>query len=292
MSQTYTVDAYPLVAEAIAYLLEHRLEQPSLEDLSRGLGRSPWQLQRTFREWAGVSPKTFLGYLSLQHAKALLHERQTLLEASLNSGLSGSGRLHDLFVHIEAMTPGDYRRGARGLEIRWELMDSPFGPMLAAATPRGLCRLVFTEHPQAAVQELREEFPSPRILEAPLQQGEALRALLGTGSLPSGQLRLHLKGSPFQLKVWEALLKIPSGSVESYSGLAARLGQPRAARALGSAVAANPVACLIPCHRVIQASGIFGQYRWQASRKAALLGWESARRFGEAAPQTDLNSGS
>lgn len=292
MSQTYTADAYPLIAEAIGFLVEHHLEQPSLEELSRRLGRSPWQLQRTFRAWAGVSPKTFLGYLSLQHAKALLRERQTLLEASLDSGLSSPGRLHDLFVHIEAMTPGSYRRGARGLEIRYERTDSLFGPMLAAATPKGICRLVFADRPEAALAELRQEFPAAGFREAPLEQGKALRALLGTDSVPAEQLRLHLKASPFQLKVWEALLKIPAGSVESYSGLAARLGQPRAARALGSAVAANPVAYLIPCHRVIQASGIFGQYRWDASRKAAMLGWESLRRFGDPESEGPFGSGS
>lgn len=281
MAQMYSTDPYGLVAEAIGYLQTHHLEQPSLDTLAQALGRSPYQLQRTFQAWAGVSPKTFLRYLSLQHAKTLLQEGQTLLDTSLETGLSSPSRLHDLFVQLEAMTPGMYRRGAKGLDIRYQRLDSPFGPLLAAATPVGICRLVFTDHLQDALRELHAEFPGARFLETTLQEAPALRSAFVPGTSPSEPIRLHLKGSPFQRKVWEALLRIPSGHLESYSGLAQRIGQAGAARAIGSALAANPIAYLIPCHRVIQASGLFGQYHWDARRKAAILAWESAQRFGE-----------
>ncbi len=264
------------VAAAIEYLYDHAREQPELEDVAAHVHVSPMHLQRQFQQLAGVSPKKMLQHLSLENAKAVLAQQGSVLDAALEAGLSGSGRLHDLFVHIEGMTPGEYKSGAAGLVMAYDFYPSPFGEVLLAATDKGLCQMAFADDRETALHELRQEYPNATCTRAahPLHP----RALaIFTPEAPGTPIPLHLKGTPFQLKVWQALLKIPQGCLKSYGQLAADIGEPRAARAVGSAVGANPVAVLIPCHRVIRESGVIGQYRWQRGRKMALLAHELGR---------------
>ncbi|MCP2039696.1 AraC family transcriptional regulator of adaptative response/methylated-DNA-[protein]-cysteine methyltransferase [Neisseria sp. HSC-16F19] len=266
---------FTLVARAIEYLYDHFQEQPDLDAVAAQVHVSPQHLQRQFQALAGVSPKKMLQYLSIEHAKAVLQAQGSVQDAAYAAGLSGSGRLHDLFVSIEGMTPGEYKNGGAGLNIAYAFADSPFGEVLVAATDKGICRLAFADERDAALAALRAEFPQAVCRERahPLHQ----RALAVFGGGNPQTVPLHLKGTPFQLKVWQALLRIPAGALQSYGGIAAGLGQAKAARAVGSAVGSNPVAVLIPCHRVIRESGVIGQYRWQRGRKMALL----ARELGD-----------
>ena len=263
-------------AQAIDYIIRHYRQQPSLEQVAEQVHLSPSHLQRIFSRWAGVSPKKFQQYLSLSHAKRLFRTQEaTLFDAAHQTGLSGTGRLHDLFVHIEGMTPGEYKNAAGGLTIRYAFGQTLFGPVLTASTGKGLCFMGFADDPRQTLGELERLFPRASYLqeEDSIQQ-EALSALQPDHR--TGQLTLHLKGTGFQLKVWEALLSIPPGEVASYGELARRIGRPTACRAVGSAVGDNPVSLLIPCHRVIQSTGAIGGYHWGPDRKAALLGWEAA----------------
>ncbi len=271
-------NTFALITKAIEYLETHRSTQPSLEEISTHLETSPSHLQRLFTEWAGVSPKKFLQFLTLEHAKDLLTKGQiSLLDAALKSGLSGSGRLHDLFVTIEGMTPGEYKQGGAGLTINYSFQESLFGTVLLASTTKGLCYLAFADDRSSTLQELRDLFPNAKLQETfDIIQKEALTFFRRDWSdLP--KLKLHLKGTPFQLKVWTALLRIPSGQLCTYGTIASKINHPNAYRAVGTAVGQNPISFLIPCHRVIQASGILGNYHWGKDRKAAMIGWESAR---------------
>lgn len=261
------------VAAAIEYLYDHASEQPSLEAVAAQVHISPAHLQRQFQALAGISPKKMLQHLSLANAKAVLARQGSVQEAALAAGLSGSGRLHDLFVTLEGMTPGEYKTGGSGLALDYAFHPSPLGDVLLAATGKGICWLAFADDRATALGELQHEYPKATLR----QHGHPLhvRALSIFRCKPAGApLPLHLKGTPFQLKVWQALLTIPEGALQSYGQLAARIGQPSAARAVGSAVGANPVAVLIPCHRVIRESGVIGHYRWQRGRKLALLARE------------------
>jgi AraC family transcriptional regulator of adaptative response/methylated-DNA-[protein]-cysteine methyltransferase len=271
---------YSRVEAAIRYLAERAPAQPTLAEVAGAAGLSEAHFQRLFQRWAGVSPKRFLQVLTLDRAKGLLAESRNLLEVSHDVGLSGPGRLHDLFLALERMTPGEYKAQAAGLTIHWGVADTPFGPALFAALERGLCGLSFLQEddPEAAFQHLRERWPGARLEASPARiqaYAEALTARL-QGRLDQ-PLSLVLKGSPFQLKTWEALLRIPSGQSVTYGDLARLAGVPGASRAVGSALGRNPIACLIPCHRVIQASGAPGQYAWGAPRKQALLAFERVR---------------
>lgn len=271
-SKTFT-----LITKAIGYLEAHRSTQPSLEEIAHHLKTSPSHLQRIFTEWAGVSPKKFLQFLTLEHAKALLTQEQTsLLTTALRSGLSGPGRLHDLFVTIEGMTPGEYKQGGTGLTINYSFQQSLFGTILLASTTKGLCYLAFADDRPSTLQELRDLFPNAKLYEAvDAIQKEALSFFRRDWTdLPT--LKLHLKGTPFQLKVWQALLRIPTGQLSTYGTIANTINRPNAYRAVGTAVGQNPISFLIPCHRVIQASGVLGNYHWGKDRKAAMIGWESA----------------
>ena len=271
---------YSRVEQAIHYLENHAREQPGLAELAQHMGLSEFHFQRLFRQWAGITPKEFLQCLTLSHAKELLSESCSLLETSLELGLSGTGRLHDLFLNLEAMTPGEFKRAGAGLVIHWGIHATPFGEALFAITERGLCALNFLEEgPRArAVAELQARWPESTLLEASLQSEpfalEVASRMLGDARQP---LSLLLKGSPFQIKVWQALLAIPEGRAASYQGLARLAGSPNAARAVGSALAMNPIGYLIPCHRVIRATGAVGEYRWGNVRKRALLGVEGAK---------------
>ncbi|EYD77973.1 ADA regulatory protein / Methylated-DNA--protein-cysteine methyltransferase [Rubellimicrobium mesophilum DSM 19309] len=252
-----------------------RAEAPmSLEDLAGAMSMSPAHFQRLFSAWAGVSPKRYQQYLALGHAKALLRERRAVLEVADAVGLSGPSRLHDLFVRWEAMTPGSFAREGEGLTIRMGLFETPFGPAVAMGTEHGLCGLGFTaEQGEAAVRaDLRARWPRADFVEEP----DALRPWVEAAFGGEGA-RLHLIGAPFQIKVWEALLAIPSGQVVTYGEIAQVIGAPRAVRAVGTAVGRNPVSWLIPCHRALRTTGALGGYHWGLPVKRAMLAWESAR---------------
>ncbi|WP_371055634.1 methylated-DNA--[protein]-cysteine S-methyltransferase [Rhodosalinus sp. K401] len=265
---------YQLVRRAIAEI--DAAETPlSLDELAARMHMSPAHFQRVFSRWAGVSPKRFQQYLALGHAKTLLRERFTTLDAAHAAGLSGGGRLHDLFLRWEAMRPGDYARRGAGLSIRWGCFDSPFGEVLAMGTAHGLCGLAFTDETgrEAAFEDLSSRWPAARFAE----DADALRASVEAAFGGGGRAALHVLGAPFQIKVWEALLAVPSGHVTTYAEIARAIGSPRAVRAVGAAVGRNPVGWLIPCHRVIAGSGKLAGYHWGLPVKRAILAWESAR---------------
>ena len=300
MHQQQQID-YRRVERGIAYIAAHFRECPALEDVAAAAHVSPFHFQRMFTAWAGVSPKTFARYLSLDHArKALRDGGASLLGAALDSGLSGPGRLHDLFVSVEGMTPGEYARGGAGLAIRYGHADSLFGRLFIASTPRGICHMAFDDEGEdrgagdkgagdkdagdksAGIERVRRMFPAADIMpgDAALHD-DAAAALAGAMSGDwSGiePVRLHLRGSPFQIKVWEALLRIPPAALASYGDVASSIGRPDASRAVAGAIGANPVAVLIPCHRVIRTSGHPGGYAWGVARKQALMGCEAASR--------------
>jgi AraC family transcriptional regulator of adaptative response/methylated-DNA-[protein]-cysteine methyltransferase len=282
---------YARVEQAIRFLDANARRQPSLADVAAHVGLSEAHFQRLFTRWAGVSPKRFVQFQTVEHAKRLLRESRSVLDASWDAGLSGGGRLHDLFVAAEALTPGEYKQGGAGLEIAWGVHPTPFGDAFLAVTPRGVCALSFlpeSEERRAAVEraaaELAEEWPEATLrADASATRPQAARAF---APLSESRLARHdepaplgvvLKGTNFQLKVWRALLQVPAGAVTTYEELAAAAGAPNAVRAVGSAVARNAIAYLIPCHRVIRKTGAFGQYRWGPDRKRAMLVWESER---------------
>ena len=270
---------YAKVEKALRFLQQHAAQQPSLAEVAAEVGLSEFHFQRLFQRWAGVSPKRFLQYLTLQEAKRLLRESRSVLEASLEVGLSGTGRLHDLFLSLERMTPGEYKTKAAGLRLGWGVADTPFGPALFAGLERGLCGVDFLlgDGADGALARLRDRWPGARLEAVPAlarHHAEALAARLEGHPAPLG---LVLKGTPFQLQTWEALLRIPEGHALSYGDLATLGGTPGASRAVGTALGQNPIAVLIPCHRVIQATGACGDYRWGGARKQALLAFERAR---------------
>lgn len=269
---------YQRIAAAIEYLQVHYRDHPSLEVLARAAGLSPSHFQRLFSQWAGVSPKKFGQFLSVEHAKQILaQDGVSVLDAAYETGLSGAGRLHDLFVTIEGMTPGEFRRGGESLTITYCFGETPFGPIIAAATPKGLCHLAFSNSQDEALAALTERFPKAIYRQAQSIHTQAGLAFFQRDWTQLSKVKLHLKGTPFQLKVWESLLRIPEGQLTTYGALARRIGQPTASRAVGTAIGNNPVAVLIPCHRVIQSSGHFGGYRWGTTRKSALIGREAAK---------------
>ncbi|QOZ82142.1 MULTISPECIES: methylated-DNA--[protein]-cysteine S-methyltransferase [Chromobacterium] len=267
---------YGRIRDAIRYLVANAERQPELAELAGALHLSESRLQRLFTRWAGVSPKRFLQHLTCEAAKARL-SGQALLPLSHELGLSGGGRLHDLFVTLEAMTPGEYRNGGAGLEIEWSVEASRFGSVLVARTARGVCAAQFVADEMEAVAWLSRRWPKAALRHVP-GGGAAVAAAMFEPLRAEGQapLALRVQGSNFQIQVWRALLSIPYGGFASYGQIAATVGRPRAARAVGSAVGANPVAWLIPCHRVIRAEGALGEYRWGAERKVELIGWEGA----------------
>ncbi|MGV3539568.1 MAG: methylated-DNA--[protein]-cysteine S-methyltransferase [Rufibacter sp.] len=266
------------ISEAIAYIRQHYKQQPSLEEVAEKVHLSPFHFQRIFTDWAGVSPKKFLQYVSLAHAKQALKAKEaTLFEAATETGLSGTSRLHDLFINLEGMTPGEYKNGGANLTINYSFAYSPFGKILVASTPKGICHLAFVEEEQQALTTLQKQFPNARFTHASdMLQQDALGLFTHDWSNLQ-KVKLHLKGTDFQMKVWEALLQIPMGCLSTYGTISAQIDNPKASRAVGTAIGSNPVAFLIPCHRVIQASGLVGGYMWGPSRKLAMLGWEAAK---------------
>lgn len=270
-------NTYDRISDAIAFIRQHHLEQPNLSTIAQHVNLSDYHFQRLFTQWAGISPKRFLQYLTLDYAKSKITETQNLLELTTDSGLSSPGRLHDLFVALEAMSPGEYRAGGAGLPIRYGIHETPFGYCLIALTPRGICNIQFLQNAdeQTALQPLHTDWPQAKITPDQTETGKVCEQIFHTSH--SSPLTLHLKGTNFQIQVWQALLRIPLGELTTYQSLATVIGKPTAARAIGNAVGRNPIAYLIPCHRVIRGTGELGGYRWGCDRKAAMLGWEASQ---------------
>jgi AraC family transcriptional regulator, regulatory protein of adaptative response / methylated-DNA-[protein]-cysteine methyltransferase len=266
------------ISEAIEYLTKNFKHQPSLEQVAESIHLSPFHFQRLFSEWAGVSPKKFLQFITIDYAKNLLKEKNaTLFDAAAETGLSGTGRLHDLFINIEGMTPGEYKNAGAALSINYSYAESPFGNILVASTSKGICFMAFADDDEIAFSELKHLYPNAAYKQmVDGFQQNALNVFSQDWSRPE-QIKLHLKGTPFQLKVWETLLKIPPGSLATYKSVAKKINHPNALRAVGSAIGQNPIAYLIPCHRVIQSAGTFGNYHWGPFRKSAMIGWEAAK---------------
>jgi AraC family transcriptional regulator of adaptative response/methylated-DNA-[protein]-cysteine methyltransferase len=268
---------YARVEQAIRYIETNAHRQPDLNELSAHVGLSEYHFQRLFTRWAGISPKRFLQFITREHAKEILGSSANLLEATYASGLSGPGRLHDLFVQTEAVTPGEYKSKGVGLEIAYGFHPSPFGECLLALTSRGICFLAFVDDTHStALKDLAQAWPNARLSESQHQTAPVIKRIFFPGNAPA-PLHIHLRGTNFQIKVWEALLRLPPGRLTTYQALAEQLHSPAAARAVGNALALNPLAYVIPCHRVLQKTGLFGNYRYGSSRKKAILGWEMAR---------------
>ena len=270
---------YSRVEKAIAFLCDHQARQPELHELAAHLGMSESQTQRLFSRWAGISPKRFLQFLTVEHAKRRMRRTDDLLSLSLDSGLSGPGRLHDLFVTMEAMSPGEFRRAAAGMTIRYGIGETPFGSALIATTVRGICHLSFPAAGDLApwLAQWRHEWPMANFVHDSADAGKTLGSVFSRAPAATARgLSLWVSGSNFQVQVWRALLRVPFGGLLSYGQLAQLLGRPGAARSVGSALACNPVAYLIPCHRVLRATGDFGVYHWGSGRKMAICGWEAA----------------
>lgn len=268
------------IKKAIEYISENYKYQPSLDKISEHIHLSPFHFQRLFKEWAGVSPKRFLQYISIQHAKQILRETQaTLFDTAFEVGLSGTSRLHDLFINIEGMTPAEYKNEGSYLTINYSFALSPFGEIIVASTPKGICHMSFAEDHEEAIKNLTSIFPKANYQNsADGIQKNAIRIFnLDWESLD--KIKLHIKGSDFQIKVWQALLNIPMGQLSSYQNIANLIKSPKASRAVGNAVGQNPVAYLIPCHRIIQSTGALGDYHWGHIRKTSMIGWEAAKVY-------------
>jgi AraC family transcriptional regulator of adaptative response/methylated-DNA-[protein]-cysteine methyltransferase len=280
---TSQVEDYYRIEQAILYLDANYDRQPSLKEAAESVHLSEYHFQRLFTRWVGISPKRFLQYLTKEHAKKLLEHSETVLDATFSSGLSSPGRLHDLFITWEAVTPGEYKNRGEGITVAYGFHDTPFGECLLALTRRGICGLSFVQN--------GDRLLTRKGLERRWQKAQFIADQSGTADMAAeifsffdghgkGELPLHLMGSSFQLKVWEALLRVPSGMVVSYDDIALQIGLPGAARAVGNAVGRNPVPVVIPCHRVIRKTGEIGDYHWGSPRKKALLGWEMAKSQG------------
>jgi AraC family transcriptional regulator of adaptative response/methylated-DNA-[protein]-cysteine methyltransferase len=271
---------YHTIERALAYLEANRSEHPTLDEVANHIGLSPFYFQRLFSRWAGISPKRFLQFLTVGHARRCLAESRSVLETAFETGLSSPGRLHDLTVAVDAMTPGEIKSGGEGLSIAHAVVKSPFGPCFIGVTDRGVCWLAFPDEngESRCLGELEASFPGAELHDGP-DEITRWRDRIFVHSIVEEEapLPVLLSGTNFQIKVWEALLRVPAGGLCSYQDLAVSMGRPTATRAVASAVAANHVAYLIPCHRVIRAMGAFGQYRWGAARKQAIVGWEQAR---------------
>ena len=276
---TQEIINYNRIAEAIDYIKSNFKQQPDLDEVAKKIHLSPSHFQRMFTEWAGTSPKKFLQYISVEHAKNILKEdnNATLFDATFETGLSSTSRLHDLFINIEGMSPAEYKNGGKNLYINYSFAESPFGNLVVASTAKGICYMAFEDNEDKAFNDLKEKFPNAAFQQKldSIQQN-ALFIFQHDWSKLS-QIKLHLKGTDFQLKVWESLLKIPMGKLSTYGEVARQVGNANASRAVGSAIGCNPVAYLIPCHRVIQSSGAIGDYMWGNTRKTAIIGWEGAR---------------
>ncbi|MEP7266846.1 MAG: methylated-DNA--[protein]-cysteine S-methyltransferase [Saprospiraceae bacterium] len=273
---TYPTD-FERIAEAIYFIRENFKSQPNLDAVAAKVHLSPFHFQRMFTEWSGVSPKKFLQYTSLGYAKSLLKDKSaTLFDTAFETGLSGTGRLHDLFINIEGMTPGEYKNKGEHLVINYSFAETPFGKIMVASTPKGICHLAFVIDELMAFNDLKMKFSKASFHQLVDQLQQKALHIFSRDWTRLDEIKLHLKGSDFQLKVWEALLKVPMGALTTYGSIGVDIQSPDASRAVGTAIGDNPVAFLIPCHRVIRSNGVLGGYRWGLMRKAALIGWEGA----------------
>jgi AraC family transcriptional regulator, regulatory protein of adaptative response / methylated-DNA-[protein]-cysteine methyltransferase len=277
--QTQQEVDYKRIAESIEFFQENYQSQPTLDEAAAHVHLSPFHFQRMFRQWAGITPKQFLQYLTVEHAKKILKANgSNLFDAAFDAGLSGTGRLHDLFIKVEGMTPGEYKNGGESLSINYSFAESPFGLIIVASTPKGICHMAFVDEGQeAAFRELVSVFPNARYTQMVDSIQQNALFIFGQDWSKLGQIRLHLKGSKFQIKVWETLLQVPVGGLTTYANLAKRSGHEGASRAVGTAIARNPVAFLIPCHRIIRSTGDIGQYHWGSMRKSIMIGWEASK---------------
>ena len=266
------------IKDAIEYIDTNYQSQPGLDEVARHVNLSPFHFQRLFTQWAGVSPKQFLQYISLEHAKKILKDTHaTLFDTAYEIGLSGTGRLHDLFIKIEGMTPGEYKNGGENLSVNYSFFESPFGEIVVASTTKGICYMAFSDNKTVTLDELKKQFPRADYHNRVdvIQQNAV--SIFTKDWQKMDRVKLHIKGTDFQLKVWQTLLNIPIGSLLTYCDIAKLIDNPKANRAVGTAIANNPVAFLIPCHRVIKSTGAFGQYHWDSVRKKIIIGWEGAK---------------
>lgn len=270
---------YARIADAIRFIASQVERQPTLDEIAAQVHLSPFHFQRLFSRWAGVTPKRYLQVLTLERAKALLHESRTLLEVADTLGLSSGSRLYDHFVQLEAVTPGEYKQRGAGLVIDHGVHDTPFGQAFVALTPRGVCNFSFLgdKAPEAPLAALAQRWPAAELREAPSRTQGVINTMFDGSKTADRPISLHVSGTNFQISVWRALLEIPPAKVVSYAQVASAIGNPKAARAVGLAVGANPVALMIPCHRVIQQNGKLGGYHWGETRKQAIHAWEAAR---------------
>ena len=270
---------YQRIAQAIEFINANAKQQPSLENIAAHLHLSPFHFQRLFSQWAGVAPKKYLQILTVDRAKQLLAQSKPLAEVSDSVGLSGSSRLHDHFVQLEAASPGEFKAGGAGMEIRYSVIGGPFGDAFIAVTPRGICKLSFLSNNNIEQQivDLNAQWPAAKLVNQASETTRMVEALFAGKQTINGPLSLYVKGTNFQINVWRALLQIEPGCISSYVQVAAAVGKPRAYRAVGTAIGSNQVAFFIPCHRVLQQSGQIGGYLWGETRKHAIHAWKSAR---------------
>lgn len=269
---------YHTVEKAIAFIRSNYKSQPDLAEVASHVNLSKYHFQKLFQEWAGLSPKAFLQYTTIEHAKKLLKDGRSTLDASLEVGLSGNGRLHDLFVKIESVSPGQYKRKGEGTNICFEKLETPFGGIFLAETEIGICRLSFVEgNTDLSIEELKLNFPLANITHQIGSYSKIVSDYFKRWEISGQKIILDLRGTPFQLKVWGALLTIPSGTLQSYGDIASQIEKPKASRAVGTAIGSNPIACIIPCHRVIRENGEPGGYRWGTIRKSAIIASESGK---------------
>lgn len=268
---------YQRIAKAIDFLVENADAQPSLEQIAASVHLSPFHFQRLFSSWVGVTPKRFLQTLTVERAKELLAAAEPLDAVSDAVGLSTSSRLHDHFISLEAVTPGQYKTAGLGLEIKYGIHQTPFGKCVLATTDRGICKLAFVENEEEEITALQQQWPEAELERNQQSTAVLVSSLFESDKNPSRPISLQVRGTNFQVMVWRALLQIPQGSLQSYSGIAEAIGKPSATRAVGTAIGSNPIAFLIPCHRVVRQSGAIGGYRWGETRKHAMHAWESAR---------------
>lgn len=271
---------YETVKSAIIYVTENYREQPEVEAIAHAVGTDTRRLSELFRRWCGLSPKAFLQSVTLDRARHILRESSNILDASYELGLSGPGRLHDLFVVHESMSPGEWKTGGAGLTVHYGFHPCPFGLALVMTTDRGLCGLAFADAggERAALEDMRQRWPNARYVEDSARTAIHAQRIFDSGLWkPNTPLRIVLIGTDFEIRVWETLLSIPMGRATTYSDIAKKLGKPKAARAVGSAVGKNPMSFVVPCHRVLGKSGNITGYHWGLTRKRAMLGWEAAR---------------
>ncbi|WP_241280143.1 bifunctional helix-turn-helix domain-containing protein/methylated-DNA--[protein]-cysteine S-methyltransferase [Chryseobacterium cucumeris] len=279
MSTQSQID-YNRIAKAIEYIQSNFRLQPSLEEVAENIHLSPAHFQKIFTDWAGTSPKKFLQFISLEHAKNLLkEEKASLFDTAYETGLSSTSRLHDLFVKIEGMSPAEYKNGGKSLSIHYSFSESPFGNLLVASTEKGICYMAFEDDKEKAFGELKQKFPNASFIEKQDALQKNALSIFDKDWTKLNTIKLHLKGTDFQLKVWESLLTIPMGKLSTYGSLAEKIGNPKASRAVGTAIGSNPVAFLIPCHRVIQSTAHLGGYRWGSDRKQLIVGWEGSHIY-------------